>query len=410
MSRDIKSYEQTGEYMLACGNFKSLGIIFIPIFLLIFFISSNAFCAGGLPVKIHFLDEPHPAFPGEPYSLKIEIIAAVEADITDFQIGKDGWTLNSIDFPGKVNLKEYESTVVNLVATPSDTSKPFVLSFLINGLLFQQEYLFSQERYEKLKKITGSDKPFPRDPKSMTDPGPPPDDAKITRQMVQQIAQEIKGMRREIDDMKKEIENLKSSDNNKTSADASGSVQMFVKVSLDDDPILGNKDAPVTIIEYSDYECDVCRKFFNQVMPELKKKYIDTGMVRYIVRDFPLSSHPHGLTAAVAASCAGQQGKYWQMHDLIFGSKQRLQDESWKKDAEKIGLNEDELNKCLGVPEIRATIEKERKDGTRIGVTVTPTFIIGKTEKEGFIEGELIKGFQPIEFFEGKIQSLSGQK
>ena len=244
----------------------------------------------------------------------------------------------------------------------------------------------------------------------MTDPGPPPDDAKITRQMVQQIAQEIKGMRREIDDMKKEIENLKSSDNNKTSADASGSVQMFVKVSLDDDPILGNKDAPVTIIEYSDYECAVCQKYFNQVMPVLKKKYIDAGMVRYIVRDFPLSSHPHGLTAAVAASCAGQQGKYWQMHDLIFGTQQRLQDEPWKKDAVTIGLNENEFNKCLGVPEIRTAIEKERKDGTRIGVTVTPTFIIGKTEKEGFIEGELIKGFQPIEFFEGIIQSLSGQK
>jgi protein-disulfide isomerase len=372
---------------------------------LFFFIAVSSLRSSALPVKLHFLNEPYPAIQGEPYSLKIEIIAAVEADITDFQIGKDGWTLNSIDFPGKVHLKEYESTVVNLLATPSDTSKPFVLSFRINGLLFQKEYVFSQERYEKLKKITGSDKPFPRDPSSVTDPGTPPDDAKITRQMVQQIAQEIKGMRREIDDMKKEIENLKSANNNKSSADASGSVQMFVKVSIDDDPILGDKNAPVTIIEFSDYECSFCQKFFTETMPELKKKYIDTGKVRFVFRDFTLLSHRNSA-AAIAASCAGQQGKYWEMHNMIFSAQHGLKDEPWKSGAEGIGLNKEQFNKCLGSPEIKSEIEKDKADGEKAGVTVTPTYFIGKTREDNIIEGELIKGFQPFEFFNNRIKSL----
>src|SRR3972149_8437500 len=123
---------------------KGKVLILLSIFILT---GAYSLLASGLPVKVHFLNEPHPAFPNEPYSLKIEIIAAIEVDITDFKVGKDDWTLNSTDFPGKVHLQEYESMVVNLVATPSDTSKPFVISFRVNGLLFQKEYVFSQERY-----------------------------------------------------------------------------------------------------------------------------------------------------------------------------------------------------------------------------------------------------------------------
>lgn len=91
-----------------------------------------------------------------------------------------------------------------------------------------------------------------------------------------------------------------------------------VSVSADDDPVLGNANAPVTMIEFSDYECPFCKRFYDQTLGQIKKEYVDTGKVKLIYRDYPLSFHPGAEPAAQAANCAGDQGKYWQMHDKIF--------------------------------------------------------------------------------------------
>jgi len=88
---------------------------------------------------------------------------------------------------------------------------------------------------------------------------------------------------------------------------------------VDDDPVLGQANAPVTIIEFSDFECPFCRRFWQQTLPEIQKQYIDTGKAKLVYRDFPLSSiHPGAEPAAQAANCANIQGKFWEMHDLIF--------------------------------------------------------------------------------------------
>jgi len=91
-----------------------------------------------------------------------------------------------------------------------------------------------------------------------------------------------------------------------------------VEVSVDDDPALGNKKAPVTVIEFSDFECPFCRSFWRDTLSLIKSTYIDTGKVRFVYRDFPLSFHPGAQVAAEAAECAEDQGKYWEMHDKIF--------------------------------------------------------------------------------------------
>lgn len=91
-----------------------------------------------------------------------------------------------------------------------------------------------------------------------------------------------------------------------------------VNVSADDDAVLGNPNAPVTVIEFSDYECPFCKRFYDQTLGQIKKEYIDTGKVKFIYRDYPLSFHPGAEPAAQAANCAGEQGKYWEMHDKIF--------------------------------------------------------------------------------------------
>ncbi len=94
-----------------------------------------------------------------------------------------------------------------------------------------------------------------------------------------------------------------------------------IAVSPDDDPVLGSSIAPVTIIEFSDFECPYCRRFFLETLPQIKKDYIDTNKVRLVFRDFPLTIHSGAEPAAQAADCAGEQGKYWEMHDKIFSEQ-----------------------------------------------------------------------------------------
>lgn len=90
-------------------------------------------------------------------------------------------------------------------------------------------------------------------------------------------------------------------------------------------PVLGNTNAPVTIIEFSDYQCPFCEAFFTQTEPQIKKDYIDSGKVKFYYRDYPLSQiHPGAQKAAEAARCAGDQNKYWQYHDLVFQNQKTL--------------------------------------------------------------------------------------
>ncbi len=96
-----------------------------------------------------------------------------------------------------------------------------------------------------------------------------------------------------------------------------------ISVSEDDDPMLGDPGAPVTIIEFSDFQCPFCQKFHSETFPQIKKTYIDTGKVRFVYRDFPLSFHPGAQPAAEAAECAHAQGKFWEMHEALFSEQQK---------------------------------------------------------------------------------------
>jgi protein-disulfide isomerase len=99
----------------------------------------------------------------------------------------------------------------------------------------------------------------------------------------------------------------------------------IANVSLSGNPMLGNKDAPITLIEFSDYQCPYCAQLAQAAWPSLKAEYIDTGKVRYVFRDFPLDHiHLHARKVAEAAHCTGDQGKFWEMHDVLFHNRQAL--------------------------------------------------------------------------------------
>lgn len=172
-----------------------------------------------------------------------------------------------------------------------------------------------------------------------------------------------------------------------------------VRASVSGAPTLGRPDAPVTIVEFSDYQCPFCQRFFATTLPVLKKDYIDTGKVRYLFRDFPLEMHPEARKAAEAAHCAGEHGKYWEMHDVLFQNQKALAPTQLAVYARTIGLGEAEFDQCLSSGRHSARVARGLADGAAAGVHGTPGFVIGKTRTGEIVEGTPLRGAQPLESF-----------
>ena len=180
--------------------------------------------------------------------------------------------------------------------------------------------------------------------------------------------------------------------------------QAPVKVSLKGAPALGKADAPVTMVEFTDYECPFCRAFHNASFEAIKRKYIDTGKVRYVSRDYPLPFHPRALPAAKVARCAGEQGKFWEMrHALITNA---LDTETMVKLAGDMKLDQKKLSACISDERVSKSLEADIADAENTaGVSGTPTFVIGRSSGDS-VQGEKIVGAQPLPQFEARIQAL----
>lgn len=182
-----------------------------------------------------------------------------------------------------------------------------------------------------------------------------------------------------------------------------------IKISVDDDPIFGNPNAPITIIEFSDFECPFCARFHIQTLPSLFEEYIDQGKVKLVFRDFPIQSiHQNALPAAVAANCANDQGKFKEMHDIIFENqnewnKQETVDalSTFSQYATSMQLDQESFESCLTSGKHIPEIKKDLDDGRDYGVSGTPGFFIGNDEI-GYVE---LKGAQPFESFKKVIDA-----
>ncbi|MGY5151963.1 MAG: thioredoxin domain-containing protein [Candidatus Nitrosopumilus sp. bin_6a] len=182
-----------------------------------------------------------------------------------------------------------------------------------------------------------------------------------------------------------------------------------VKISTDDDPIIGNPDAPITIVEFSDFQCPFCARFHTQTLPLILEEYIEQGKVKLVFRDFPIQSiHPNALPASVAAECANEQGKFREMHDALF----EKQNEWNKLDtvdalslfnqyATDMKLDQEEFDSCLSSGKFIPEIKKDLEDGREYGVSGTPGFFVGN-DIVGYVE---LKGAQPFESFKKIIDA-----
>jgi len=177
-----------------------------------------------------------------------------------------------------------------------------------------------------------------------------------------------------------------------------------VFISLDDDPVLGYPNAPLTIVEFSDYQCPFCAKFHTQTLPLIIENYVNTGQVKFVYRDFPITDiHPNAIPAALASECADDQGKFWQYHDMIFENQRNWQDleitqstNMFKKFAMDLGLDSLKFDSCLDSGKYLDEIQKDLDDGRTYGVTGTPGFFVGN-EKIGYTK---LIGAQPFTAFQ----------
>ncbi len=171
-------------------------------------------------------------------------------------------------------------------------------------------------------------------------------------------------------------------------------------IDVADSPSKGEVSAPVTIVEFSDYQCPFCARFFAETLPLIEKNYIDTGKVRLVYKDFPLSSiHPEAQKAAEAARCVGEQKgdeAYFKMHDLLFKNQQSLSLENYKKWARTLGVVGAKFDECLDKGKYFSAVNDDLEYGQQLGVQGTPAF---------FINGKLASGAQPYSVFEQIIEA-----
>lgn len=167
--------------------------------------------------------------------------------------------------------------------------------------------------------------------------------------------------------------------------------------------VLGSPDAPVEIIEYADYTCPHCGSFSAVQFPDVRSRLVEPGRVRWVFRDYPLQGNPHSRTAAHAAACANDQGRFWEMQDAIFQAQARWARAgnpagAFRDMARGLGLDVGAYDACTDSRRHAGRIEASYQEGGRLGVNSTPTFLIG---------GRLYPGNQPYDRIRALVDSLA---
>ncbi|NQW03127.1 MAG: thioredoxin domain-containing protein [Acidobacteria bacterium] len=184
---------------------------------------------------------------------------------------------------------------------------------------------------------------------------------------------EIETLRRELEAVREDLANLRAS---------IGRPRPFVDLSVG--PQMGNPDALVALVEFSDYECPFCIRHFRETMPLIQKNYIDTGKVLYAFRDFPVDElHPQAIKAHEAAQCGLEQDKFWQMHNNLFSAPSQHSVEGIEAVATAQGLDLVALRDCQASGRTTPGIRRTAAQAASFGATGTPAFFIGLVDKEG---------------------------
>lgn len=188
--------------------------------------------------------------------------------------------------------------------------------------------------------------------------------------------------------------------------------QKIQSVSLDGAITMGRQDAPVTMVEFADFQCPFCKRHFDDTFNQIEQEYITTGKLKYVYKHYPLDFHQNAKSAALAAECANEQGKFWEYHHILFENQIEWETQdanatatTFKKYATDLGLNAGTFNSCLDSSKYEEKVDKELQEGSTYGVSGTPAFFIGN-EQQGYT---LVEGAKPFTALKQTIdQALQG--
>lgn len=233
----------------------------------------------------------------------------------------------------------------------------------------------------------------------------------------QLTSEELQSLRKDVDTIKanqaeieKAVKELK--DLARAAQPATPPAPESILLGVDDDPVKGDRKARLVLVEFSDFQCSYCARFVRETLPEIEKDYIKTGKLKYVFRDFPITSaHKDAFKAALAAGCALDQGKFWEMHDRLFENQTAFTVYNLTQRAEAIGLNKETFQECLNNNEYATEVQSDFADGTKAGVNQTPFFFLGLTEPNSTKVKVLtvISGAKPYAVFKAAIDSALQQ-
>lgn len=169
---------------------------------------------------------------------------------------------------------------------------------------------------------------------------------------------------------------------------------------------LGRADAPIALVEFSDYQCPYCARFHATVLPRLKREYIDTGKLRLLFKDLPLAMHREAMPAARAARCAGAQGKFWQMNEALFANQARLGTDLYARLAQALALDIERFKACVGNPLTHQRVQRDAGDARRLGINSTPTFVLGRYDGERMQVVRQARGFVDFDTLARELDEL----
>jgi protein-disulfide isomerase len=216
----------------------------------------------------------------------------------------------------------------------------------------------------------------------------------ITRQQAEEIINELRAIRQ-----------LLMQQQAKGPAAPQAEQPLHAKLSLDGFQMLGSKAAPLTIVEFTDYQCPFCQRFHATTFPELKKDYIDTGKVRFYSRDLPLDFHANAMRAAQAGRCAADQGKFWQLRSIMGDNPDKLDMDHLLGFAAQLKLDVPGFKSCVESGKYKEAVQSDVMEAMKIGASGTPAFVVGKSTGDG-VDGEIMVGALPYAMFDEKLKSL----
>ncbi|HET9387279.1 MAG TPA: thioredoxin domain-containing protein [Gemmatimonadales bacterium] len=177
-------------------------------------------------------------------------------------------------------------------------------------------------------------------------------------------------------------------------------------LSIDGAPLRGSEHAAAVMIVFSDFECPFCTRFAREVLPEIQREYVSTGKLALAFRHLPLASHPHAMLAAVSAECAGQQGRFWEMHDFLY-TQDVLAEDTLRTPPASLNLDSQRFSTCLLDPAVNKSVRAAADEANRLGVRGTPSFFFGKRHEDGRVKvARAAAGALPTSTFREHIDAV----